>query len=390
MLKLDGYLALGSSAITRSASLGVLAAGLLCGCSSSHSSSPVTVGTISTVAGDGHFGDAGNGGQATAAQFEIPLCVASDKSGNLYIGDVQMNTIRKVDAVSGVISDYAGNGVQGYSGDGGPATKASLYAPAVCTFDADGNLFIADVGNNIIRKITAATGIISTVAGRAYTTDPFNPAFSGDGGPATKAQLSNPHGIAVDSSGNIFISDQGNQRVREVNAASGIITTIAGTGETGSIGHGQATKLSLDAPDGLALDSSGSLYIVVNGWHSVAKLDLSKGALSIVAGVGTPNINNNLGDGGPATKARLAGPGGIAIDSADNLYISDNGNQRIRKITAATGIITTTAGTTLGYYGDGGSSTDAKLAHPSGIALDSANNLYIADMGNFVVRKVTY
>jgi trimeric autotransporter adhesin len=367
----------------------------LCGCGDD-SNIGSSIGTITTVAGTGAWGYSGDGGLATAAQLNQPTCAVSDSAGNLYIGDVATYTVRKVEAATGIISLYAGNGTAAYSGDGGPAASASIYGPAACALDSAGNLYLADVGNNVIRKITASTGIITTVAGNGVGAGTATGGFSGDGGLATQAELKKPNGIAVDSDGNLFISDMDNQRVREVDAATGIITTIAGNGTYGYSGNGgAATSAMMGNPQQLALDGSGNLYIAEQGESVVVKVDLSTGIITTVAGDGTTGRDNGtatptiVGDGGLATKAKLAQPQGVALDAAGNIFIADSNNGRVRKVTASTGIITTVVGSRIGYSGDGGPSNRARMHNPEGLFFDASGNLYIADSYNSVVRKVT-
>lgn len=373
----------------------LLTAGLT-GCSDSGSTKTISIGTIATVAGTGKFGYSGDGGLATAAQLNQPTCAVSDSAGNLYIGDVATYTVRKVAAATGIITPYAGNGKAAYSGDGGPATVASIYGPAACALDSAGNLYIADVGNNVVRKITASTGIITTVAGNGVGAGTATGGFSGDGGLATQAELEIPNGVAVDSVGNLFISDMGNQRVREVDAASGIITTIAGNGTYGYSGNGgAATSAMMGNPQQLALDGSGNLYIAEQGESVVVKVNLSSGIITTVAGDGTTGRDSGtanptiVGDGGLATKAKLAQPQGVALDADGNIFIADSNNGRVRKVTVSTGIITTVVGSKFGYSGDGGPSNHARLHNPEGLFFDAAGNLYIADSYNSVIRKVT-
>ncbi len=378
------------------AATGTLLAIGLCGCSDSSSKSS-NLGTITTVAGTGNYGYSGDGGLATHAQLNQPTCAVVDSAGNLYIGDVVTYTVRKVEAQTGIITTYAGNGVAGYSGDNGPASSASMYGPSACALDSADNLYLADVGNNVIRKVAASSGIITTVAGNGFGAGAAKGGLSGDGGPAKAAELYQPYGVVVDTAGTIFISDYGNQRVRKVDAATGIITTIAGNGTYGYSGNsGPATSATIANPEQLALDASGNLYIAEQGASVVTKVNLSTGVISTIAGNGTVGPGNGTenpkvsGDGGLATKAQLAQPQGVALDAAGNVFISDSNNQRVRMVSASTGIITTVVGTTIGYAGDGGASNHAKVHNPEGLFFDASGNLYLADSYNSVVRKVTH
>jgi sugar lactone lactonase YvrE len=327
-----------------------------------------TSGTISTFAGNGTAGFSGDGGPATSAQLG-PADVASDGNGNFYIADTGNQSIRKVDA-SGVISTVAGNGIEGFGGDGGPATSAEFRSPYAVAADHHGNVFIADTFNQRIRKVDSS-GIVSTVAGRG------GPGYSGDGGPATQAKLHNPIGVAVDSSGNLYIADQNNNRIRKVDA-SGIISTFARTKGVSCV----------------AVDGAGNIYICDPSHHRLLKQDPS-GTLSTVAGNGKLGFS---GDGGLATKAELSSVAGVAVDDAGNIYISDStpvylgpqpANDRVRRVDPS-GIISTVAGTgTVGFTGDGGPAPDAELAFPNGLALDGMGNLYITDSNIGRIRKVT-
>jgi hypothetical protein len=284
-------------------------------------------GTITTIAGTGAPGFSGDGGPATAAQLNTPTGVHADAFGNIFIGDVANQRIRKIDP-SGIITTVAGNGVGGYGGDGGPATSASLYNGARITIDPSGNLLIADQSNHRIRSVSPA-GIISTLAGNGAGT-PAIGSFSGDGGPATSASLNNPTAIAVDSSGVVYFSDQFNQRIRKI-TPDGNITTIAGAGSVGFSGDGQsATNASLNYPGGLAVDSAGNLYVNDDVNYRTRRID-TNGIITTVAGSGAIGFS---GDGGPATSAALNGNFGISIDALGNLYIADSLNNRIREIYA--------------------------------------------------------
>jgi hypothetical protein len=280
-------------------------------------------------------------------------------------------------AAPGDINTVAGTGTAGFSGDGGPATSAELAYPYGFAVDGAGNLYIADTVNQRVRKVNSS-GVITTVAGTGTR------AFSGDGGPATSAELSDPLNLAVDGSGNLYIADSGNHRVRRVDS-SGTITTVAGTGTPGFSGDGgPATSAELAYPYGVAVDGSGNLYIADNGNQRVRKVN-SSGMITTVAGTGTGGFS---GDGGPATSAMLNGADDVAVDDSSNLYIVDNGNQRVRKVDGS-GTITTVAGTgSSGFSGDGGPATSAELANPGNVAVDGSGNLYIGDTSNHRVRKV--
>jgi sugar lactone lactonase YvrE len=333
-------------------------------------------GVISTVAGNGTWGYSRDGGPATSAQLYYPYGVAVDTAGNLFIADYFNKRVRKV-TPGGVISTVAGNGTWGFSGDGGPANSAQLSGPYGVAVDTPANMFIADSNNNRIRKVTPG-GVISTVAGNGTS------GFSGDGGPANSAQLSSPYGIAVDAAGNLFIADYGNQRIRKV-TPGGIISTVAGNGTSGFSGDGgPANSAQLYNPSGVAVDTAGNLFIADQGNNCVRKVTPG-GVISTVAGNGAWGFS---GDGGPANSAQLYGPAGVAVDTAGNLFIADSGNQRIRKVTLG-GVISTVAGNgTEGFSGDGGTATSAQLHNPSGVTVDTAGNLFIGDTGNQRVRKV--
>ncbi|UWZ83946.1 NHL domain-containing protein [Occallatibacter riparius] len=337
-------------------------------------------GTISIFAGNGMVGYSGDGGPATSAQLGDMSGLAVDDRGNLYIADSSNNAIRKVDASTGIISTVAGNGTPGYSGDGAAATKAQLGTPWDVAVDSSGNLYIADSWNSVIRKVDASTGIISTVAGNGEG------GYSGDGGPATRAQLSDPTGVAVDSTGNLYIADWANLRTRKVDAASGNISTIAGNGTTGDpIDGGPATSSASYARD-VVVDTTGKLYIADAGHWRIRAVDLSSGILSTVAGNGYASYS---GDGFAAVSAQIDQSYGVAVDGSGNLYIADTKNLVVRKVDAATGRVSTVAGNgKWGYSGDGGPARSAMLGRVLGLAVDTSGNIYIADPDNGAIRKV--
>ena len=269
----------------------------------------------------------------------------------------------------------------GFSGDGGPATSAQLGGPDALVLDASGNLYLADAENNRIRKVDARTGIITTVAGNGTAE------FGGDGGPATEAQIDWPFGLAVDSTGSLFIADFENGRVRKVDVRTGTSTTVAGNGTIGGGGDGgPAASAQLLGPASLAVDASGNLYIADSANQRIRRVAARTGIITTVAGDGAGEFG---GDGGPATDAQLNQPTGLAFDASGNLFIADAFNHRIRRVDARTGIITTVAGDgTSEFGGDGGPATDAQLNHPVGVAVDADGNLFIADQLNHRIRQV--
>ncbi|RJX38992.1 hypothetical protein D3P09_15920 [Paenibacillus pinisoli] len=332
---------------------------------------------IDTVAGTGAGGFSEDGGPAISATLNNPGGVAVDSDGNIYIADSANHRVRKVDA-TGTISTIAGTGTAGYTGDGGPATLAQLNNPYRLALDSVGNLYIVDYSNDCIRMVDVS-GEISTVAGGRGN------GYMGDGGPATSARLSYPDGVAVDSIGNLYIADKGNHRIRKVDT-SGTISTVAGSGVRGYSGDGGDAELAqLNSPTGVAADGSGNLYISDTANHRIRKVDIA-GKISTIAGVGEMNY---WGDGVPATSAYLNRPIGIAADSGGNVYFVDYSNFRIRKIDTS-GIVSTIAGAgRFGYSGDGGPATSAELHGPYEAAVDSSGNLYIAEVFSHRIRKIS-
>lgn len=331
--------------------------------------------TISTFAGIGSLGFYGDGGTATSAELFYPYSTTVDAAGNVYIADIDNERIRMVNT-GGIISTFAGNGTQGFSGDGGAATAAEINQPTEVYADAAGNIYIS--GNSRIR-IVNTSGIISTFAGNGAT------GFYGDGGHATAAEFNTVGGVTQDPAGNIYIADGNNNRIRMVNT-SGIISTFAGSGTPGYNGDGgPATAYELNYPVSVSADAAGNVYIGDYFNNRVRKVNTS-GVISTFAGNGTAGFS---GDGGTATSAELNWPDGIFMDASGNLFISDEVNVRIRMVNTS-GIISTIAGNGVqGFYGDGGPATAAEMDNIMGVSLDSYGNAYIPDYTNDRIRKLT-
>ncbi|MGI8785519.1 MAG: IPT/TIG domain-containing protein [Acidobacteriota bacterium] len=344
--------------------------------------SELLTGDITTFAGGTTY--AGEGAAATAGSLSSPRAVTLDSAGNLYIADTDRHRIRRVDALTGIMTTVAGTGVQSLEDFEGPATQAELSYPQGIAIDAQGNLLIADTGSNRIRRVDAKTGIISTVAGRHSSM--FGSGFDGDGRAATSALLNGPKGITVDAQGNLYIADTGNNRIRRVDS-SGFITTIAGNGQGGYSGDGvPATATALNLPKRVTLDSSGNIYIADTDNHRVRKINAANQTISTIAGNGQEGL---AGDNILATNSSLRFPHELAFDSAGNIFIAESGHHRIRKIDTS-GVITTLAGTgERGSSGDGGPASAATFEFPQGIVLDAAGQIFfIADTDNHRIRRI--
>ncbi len=320
----------------------------------------------------------------------------------MYIADYGNHRIRKVTVLTGIISTIAGTGDADFSGDGGAATSAKLNNPTGVVLDSSGrpieftfllsvtlyysvdNVYIADLNNDHIRKVTATTGVITSIAGSV------SGSYGGDGGAATSASLYGPTGIAIDTSGNLYISDQFNDRIRKIAVSTNIITTIAGTGMNGFSGDGgAATSASIQRPIGVSLDSSSNVYFGdYGGYNVIRKITVSTGIITTVAGTGSPTGGYN-GDNIQATAATFNSPTDVIVDSVGNLYICDNLNNRVRKVTISTGLIETVVGNgTAASAGDGLAATSAAVKSPVFSRFDSAGNLYISENTGSRVRKV--
>lgn len=337
--------------------------------------------TITTIAGTGHRDFSADGRPATATDLSLLIAVTTDSAGLIYFIDA--NRVRAITA-AGTVRTVAGTGAAGYSGDGGPATQAELNAPQALAIDSTGNLYIADARNNRVRRVDPA-GVITTVVGTGQ------PGFSGDGGAPSAAQLDQPAGLAIGLNDQLYIADSGNDRVRLITTA-GVIVTVAGTGDDGYAGDGgPATQALLRSPRGLAFDAEGDLYIVDAFNDRIRRVDVT-GRIATVAGTGDEGYS---GDGGAATAAQLrldlgavdVSGSAIAVDSRGDLYVADSGNDRIRRI-GVDGVITTIAGSTSGYGGDGGNAAAALLQMPLSVATAPDGALLVADTGNARLREI--
>jgi sugar lactone lactonase YvrE len=350
----------------------------------------VSAGGISTVAGGGLGND---GGPALNAILANPFNVTQDAAGDVYIADTANNRIRVVNAKTLVISTVAGTGIAGYTGDGAAATSATLNGPTGVAIDSAGDIFIADTNNLVIREVLASTGNIVTYAGTGKSCplgNPTNPC--GDNGPATSATFTDPLAIALDSSANLYIADYSVHRVREVNAGTKIITTIAGVGIAGKGGNGGAATAShLDHPSGITVDASGSVYIA-DSYNNEIRCISCKVGPGIITDWALSGLFSLAGDGGPALNASMWSPNQLAVDPSGNVFIGGGNDNVVQRVSAATGIIGTVAGDYAqggagGFSGDGGPATAAKLAN-DGLWVDAQNTLYIADAGNNRIRVV--
>ena len=336
-------------------------------------------GFIDTVAGNGQVGYAGDGGPATSAVLSDPFMCAFDSQGNLYVSDGRNHTVRRVDRNTGIIITVAGNGNEGYSGDGGPATSATFNQIYSIQVDANGDIYIVDRLNAVVRRIEAATGLVTTVAGTGQ------PGYSGDGGPGTMAQLREPNDCFLDGHGGLLIADIQDNRVRRLDLGNRIIETFAGDGQLARAGDGfPATSASIMGARAVCMDSQGNTFICEREGNGVRKVD-ANGVISTFAGTGQRGYE---GDGGPALEATWGAPKAIRCDGQDNLMVVDTENHAIRRIDATTGLVSTVAGGRQGGEGDGASALSAGLDRPHGCDLDRQGNIYIADSNNHRVRVV--
>ena len=340
----------------------------------------LNAGTVVTLAGTGVSGATGDGGPATRAQVGNPFGVTLGPDGSLYVCEVDTDRIRRIDSSDGSISTVAGTGEAGYSGDGGQATDARLNDPYEVRFDRAGNMYFVEMLNAVVRRVDAASGRISTVAGTGER------GFSGDGGPATEATFDRPHSIALDGQGSLFIADIGNHRIRRVDLASGTVSTFAGTGTREPTPDGAPLEgTPLNGPRALAFAANGDMYVALREGNAVYRIDIREDRLHHVAGTGAKGYG---GDGGPARSATLAGPKGIEVGPGGGVYLADTENHAIRRIDRDTVRITTVAGDGSRRDGPDGDPLRCGLARPHGVYVGTDGSVYIGDSENHRVRVV--
>jgi len=302
-----------------------------------------------------------------------------DSQGNLFVAEAKSHTVRRVDKASGVVTTVAGNGESGYSGDGGPGNQATMQEPYSLQVDGNGDVYVVDRLNAVVRKVDGSTGIITTVAGTGEV------GYSGDGGPGNQAMLREPNDCFLDGKGGLLIADIQDQRIRRLDLASGIITTIAGNGEKERSGDGKpALDASFLGSRAVCMDSKGNTYVAEREGNGVRKID-ANGIMSTVAGTGERGYE---GDGGPALTATWGSPKALRCDAQDNIVVVDTENHAIRVVNADTGIVTTIAGGRLGGEGDGGPATEAAMDRPHGCGIDDQGNIFVADSNNHRIRVV--
>lgn len=335
-------------------------------------------GTVTTVAGNGNKGFSGDGGPATAAQINNVFAVARGPDGALYLCDMDNHRIRRVTA-DGLIATYVGGEKRGYDGDGGPATKAALNMPYEMAWDRAGNLYFVELGNHCVRRVDAATQVITTVAGTGKA------GFGGDGGPASRALFNQPHSLAFDAAGDLYVCDILNHRIRKIAMPTGVITTWSGTGEKTTAADGSPiTGSALHGPRALAFAPDGKCWLALREGNALLRLDPRANTLQRVAGTGKSGFTGN---GGPALQATLAGPKCVALDAAGNVYLADTESHSIRYLDVKKGTVEVLVGN--GRKGDGPDGDDplrCQLARPHGVFVDQDGAVFIGDSENHRVR----
>jgi hypothetical protein len=340
---------------------------------------------IDSVAGTGNKGYDGDGGRATAALLDQPFHCDVDDKGSLFIAEAFNHCVRKVDLKTGTITTVAGCGKKGYTGDGGKATAATFNEPYAVVVGTNGDLYIVDRLNAVVRKADAITGVVSTVSGTGKK------GYSGDGGKGTDATLVEPNDCCLDGKGGLLIADVGDWRVRRLDLKTGIITTFAGTGRvTGKVDRtklgdgGPAAKAVIHGARAVCVDTKGNTFICEREGNAIRRVDAS-GTIATFAGTGAKGYT---GDEGDASKATFNGPKAVRCDRDGNLFIVDTENHAVRRIDARTNTVTTVAGGRKGDGGDGGAATKAGMDRPHGCVVDAEGVLYIADSNNHRVRRV--
>ena len=355
---------------------------------------PLAAQTITTIAGNGQPEAGPDGIPAASSPLlvsdAVPGTVLADRDGNLYFPESAAHRVRRIDRKTGTIATVAGSGEAGFCGDGGPATAARMREPSDLAFDPDGNLVIADAGNNRVRRVDRKSGLIETILGTG------RPAFKKDGLAGKETSVGRPTGIAFDAKGNLYVADSFAGRILRLDAKTGLVRTVAGN-DTYSFDANatSATSTGLPVPSQVRLTSAGDLVVSVTGHHAVMKLNPDTGAMTRIAGTGQPGYT---GDGGPARDARISQPAALAVDRGDNVWFSDWDNNAVRRVDAKSGVIETRVGSsrldrfhqqqTSGFSGDGGPADKALLWHPSALGFDKDGSLYILDARNGRLRKV--
>ncbi|MGZ5380364.1 MAG: NHL domain-containing protein [Thermoanaerobaculia bacterium] len=346
---------------------------------------PSSAQTITTIAGNGTHAFSPDGSVAATSSLALALDSVSnvvlDPDGNLVFSEGNAARVRRIVKKTGTLETVAGSGRASFAGDGGPATAAALKSPSEIAFDRRGNLYVADAANYVLRRVDAKTGIITTIAGIRRN------GFTGDG-LATEIALARPGGLAFDREGRLVIADTMSARLRRLDFSSGRIETLAGSGDMAFNGQpGKALETAMAWPNSPRVDRAGNLWFCATGNNRVLRLDAKSGQITVAAGNG---LNNPFaGDGGPGPAARMNQPAGLAVDGADNVFIADTRNHAIRRLDAKTGTLTTVAGDgTPGFKGDGGPAAKARLNFPAGLGLDGKGNLYVVDSINARIRKI--
>lgn len=335
---------------------------------------------VITIAGNGRDVPFSPDGVAIKTSVSQPFGISLGPDGALYVCEVGSHLVRRVDLVSGRLSTAAGSGHKGYAGDGGPAASAELNEPYEVRFDRDGNMLFVEMQNHLVRRVDRATGIISTIAGTGKA------GFSGDGGPAVNAQMKQPHSIALDNDGRLYICDIGNHRIRVVDPETGLISTIAGTGDKSITPDGAPFDgTPLNGPRALDFDGKHSLYLALREGNAIYKMDLSERTFHHLAGTGRSGYS---GDGGPGKQAELSGPKGVCLSQSGDLYFADTESHTIRVLRAESGIVETVIGD--GQQGDGpdGEPGHCRLNRPHGVYMSADGWLYVGDSSNHRVRRM--